>query len=58
MMSSNYQVVLINRINKRLVFKIKGEYKLELQVPETMKLFGSAKKFNRQNEKWRKCAKS
>ena len=36
--------VYINRINNRLVFKIKDEYKLELQMPETMKLFGSTKK--------------
>ena len=27
-----------------LVFKIKGGHKLELQTPEKMKLFGSAKK--------------
>ena len=33
--------VYINRINNRLVFKIKYVYKLELQIPETMKLFGS-----------------
>ena len=26
------------------MFKIKVEYKLELQTPETMKLFGSSKK--------------
>ena len=26
------------------MFKIKGGYKLELQMPETMKLSGSAKK--------------
>ena len=26
------------------MFKIKDEYKLELQTPETMKLFGSTKK--------------
>ena len=36
--------VYINRINNRLVFKIKGAYKLELKTPETMKLFGSTKK--------------
>ena len=36
--------VYINRINNRLVFKIKDGYKLELQTPETMKLFGSTKK--------------
>ena len=28
--------VYINRINNRLVFKIKHGYKLELQTPETM----------------------
>ena len=36
--------VYINRINNRLVFKIKEGYKVELQTPETMKLFGSTKK--------------
>ena len=36
--------VYINRINIRLVLKIKDGYKLELQTPETMKLFGSTKK--------------
>ena len=44
--------VYINRSNNRLVFKIKGGYKLELQTPETMKLFGSKKIIiikNRQN---------
>ena len=30
--------VYINRINNRLMFKIKDGYKLELQTPETMKL--------------------
>ena len=34
----------INRINNRLVFKIKVRYKLKLQKPETIKLFGSTKK--------------
>ena len=34
----------INRINDRLVFKIKDRYKLNLQMPETMKLFGGTKK--------------
>ena len=33
-----------NTINVRLVFEIKDGYKLELQTPETMKLFGSTKK--------------
>ena len=36
--------VYINRINNRLVFKIKDGYKLELQTPETMNLFGCTKK--------------
>ena len=31
-------------ISNRLVFKIKVEYKLELQTSEIMKLFGSTKK--------------
>ena len=35
--------VYINRINNRLVFKIKDGYKLELKTLETMKLFGSTK---------------
>ena len=34
----------INRVNKRLVFKKKDDYKFELQTSETMKLFGSSKK--------------
>ena len=33
-----------NRINYRIVFKINDGYKLELQTPETMKLFSSTKK--------------
>ena len=36
--------VYINRINNRLVFKVKHGYKLELQTPETMMIFGSTKK--------------
>ena len=36
--------VYINRIKNRLAFKIKDGYKLELQTPETMKVFGSTKK--------------
>ena len=31
-------------INNRLVFKIKDRYNLELQTPETVKLFGSKNK--------------
>ena len=34
----------INRINKRLVFKIKDWYKLELKSSEPMNLFGSTHK--------------
>ena len=40
----------INRINNRLVFKIKDGYKLELQPPETINLFGR-KKTNKPNRK-------
>ena len=36
--------VYINRINNRLVFKIKDGYELELETPETIKLFGSREK--------------
>ena len=36
--------VYINIINNRLVFEIKDIYKLELQTPETMKLFDSTRK--------------
>ena len=36
--------VYINRINNRLLFKIKDGFKLEFQIPETMKSFGSIKK--------------
>ena len=33
-----------NKILNRIVFKIKTGYKLELLIPETMKLLGSTKK--------------
>ena len=36
--------VYINGINNRFVFKMKDGTNLELQMPETMKLFGSTKK--------------
>ena len=36
------------------MFKIKDGHKLELQMPETMKLFGSTKKYTRQNKKMEK----
>ena len=35
--------VYSNGINKKLLFKIKDGYQLEWQIPETMKLCGSAK---------------
>ena len=35
--------VYLNRINNRLLFKIKDGYMLKLQMPETVKLFGSTK---------------
>ena len=35
--------VYISRINNRMVFKIKDGYKLQLQTPEAIKLFGSTK---------------
>ena len=34
----------INIINNRLVFEVKDGYKLELQMPQTIKLFGITKK--------------
>ena len=40
---TNPPIHIYIRINNRLVFKIKDGYKLELQTPETMKLFGSTK---------------
>ena len=50
--------VYINRINNRLVFKIKDGCKLKLQTPETMKLFGSTKNLIGDAKKWRKLTKS
>ena len=34
----------VNKVKKRIVFKIKTGYKLEILSPETMKLLGSTKK--------------
>ena len=34
------------------------DIKLELEIPETIKLFGGKKKFKRQNKNWRKYSKS
>ena len=36
--------IYLNKIKKRIVFKIKTGYKLELLTPETIKLLGSTKK--------------
>ena len=33
----------VNKIEKRVTFRIKNGYSLELSTPETMKLLGSAK---------------
>ena len=38
--------IYINRINNRLVFKIKDGYKLQLQTSETITLSGSTKKLD------------
>ena len=44
-------LIYIKKFNSKLVFKIKDEYKLELQTFETMELSGSRKKDDRQNIK-------
>ena len=49
---------VINRVDNRVVFKIKDVCKVELQTLATMKLVVSIKKNNRQNIKWRKCTMS
>ena len=47
--------VYVIRINNRLVFEIKDGCKLELQTPETIKLFGSTKKsMSKKNRKEKK----
>ena len=50
--------VCINRINVRLVFKMKDRYKLELQTPEIMTLFGSTEKIIEETEKGENGEKS
>ena len=47
--------IYINRINNRLVFKIKDGYKLEIQTPETIKLFGSTTKLIDKTKNGKKC---
>ena len=53
-LTNNFTIyVNINTIIDRLVLKIKTGYKLELQTPETIKLFHSTKeikKINRQKK--------
>ena len=45
MLTTNSPIhVYINRIDRRLVFNTKDEFKLELQTPETIKLLDSTKK--------------
>ena len=41
----------INRINSRLVFKIKDGYNLELKMFETMKIFGGTKNLINKTQK-------
>ena len=49
--------VYTSKINDRLV--LKDGYQLELQMPKTMKLFGSTKILtNKSKKKWRKRIKS
>ena len=55
--------IYINRVNNRLVFKEekkkkKDGYKLQLQIPETMKLIGSTKRIKSHNKELRKCTES
>ena len=42
--------IYVNKIKKRIVFKIKTRYKLELLTEETMQLLGSSKKVIDQNK--------
>ena len=44
--------VYVNRINHKLVFEIKNGYKLELQTPESRKLFSSIKELINKIKKW------
>ena len=43
-----------SRINNRLVFKLKDEYRLELQTPDTMQLFSRTKKLMKKRQKMEK----
>ena len=55
-----HEVVFIIKSNVSLADQClkKDGYMIELQTPETMKIFNSTKKINRQSKKWRKCSKS
>ena len=46
------------KANNRLVFKAKDGYKLDLQTPETMRLFRTTKKLTEKTKKQRKSTKS
>ena len=48
-------VYIISRINNRLALKINDGYKLELQKPETMELFGSTKKLSDKTKTGKTC---
>ena len=43
-----------SRINNRLVFKLKDEYRLELQTSDTMQLFSRTKKLMKKKQKMEK----
>ena len=49
--------VCINRINKILVFKTKDGYELEIQSPETVKIFGTTKELIDKTKKRIKSSK-
>ena len=57
--------IYISSINNKIVFRMKDGYTLDLKTPETMKLFGSTKNYNKwrkitklHNKEWRKCTES
>ena len=45
----------LNKIENRIIFRIKTGYYLKLLTPETMKLFRSTKNRIMKNKNWRKC---
>ena len=57
--------IYISSVNNKIVFRMKDGYTFELQMPETMKLFGCIKNYKEwrkitklQNKEWRKCTES